>query len=282
MKSDTRMIVLEFNELTPALMQRFMSEGKLPNFSRLYEEGQIYTTTAEEKAPHLDPWIQWVTVHSGLNFRDHGLERLNEGHTLKAPRVWDLLAATGRRSWICGSMNIAAARGPEISVLPDPWTTSLQPSPATLAPYFSFVQRQVQEHTSVKAMPARDEAIAFVRFMATHGLSLETIRSIAGQLLEERRGSGRWKRAALLDQVQFDVFSWQYRKMQPQFATFFLNSTAHYQHLYWREMDPVGVHGRSQPRRSAGPIATPSSSAIARWIGWSGASSRSPATRRRS
>ena len=238
MKSDTRMIVLEFNELTPALMQRFMSEGKLPNFARLYEEGQIYTTTAEEKAPNLDPWIQWVTVHSGLNFRDHGLERLNEGHTLKTPRVWDLLAATGRRSWICGSMNIAAARGPEISVLPDPWTTSLQPSPASLAPYFGFVQRQVQEHTSVKAMPARDEAIAFVRFMATHGLSLETIRSISRQLLEERRGSGRWKRAALLDQVQFDVFSWQYRKMQPQFATFFLNSTAHYQHLYWREMDP--------------------------------------------
>ena len=134
MKSNTRMIVLEFNELTPALMQRFMSEGKLPNFARLYEEGQIYTTTAEEKAPHLDPWIQWVTVHSGLNFRDHGLERLNEGHTLKTPRVWDLLAGTGRRSWICGSMNIAAARGPEVSVLPDPWTTSLQPSPAAGKP----------------------------------------------------------------------------------------------------------------------------------------------------
>jgi len=113
--------------------------------------------------------------------------------------VWDVLAGTGRRSWICGSMNIAAARGPEVSVLPDPWTTSLQPSPAALAPYFAFVQRQVQEHTSAKGMPARDEALAFGRFMATHGLSLETIRSIATQLLEERRGSGRWKRAAPAD-----------------------------------------------------------------------------------
>ena len=34
------------------------------------------------------------------------------------------------------------------------------------------------------------------------------------------------------------MFSWYYRKIRPQFATFFLNSTAHYQHLYWREMDP--------------------------------------------
>ncbi len=63
--TDTRMIVLELNELTPSLMQRFMSEGKLPNFSRLYHEADVYTTTAEEQPGHLDPWIQWVTVHTG-------------------------------------------------------------------------------------------------------------------------------------------------------------------------------------------------------------------------
>ncbi len=44
------MIVLELNELTPSLMQRFMAEGKLPNFSRLYHEADVYTTTAEETA----------------------------------------------------------------------------------------------------------------------------------------------------------------------------------------------------------------------------------------
>ena len=48
--TDTRMIVLELNELTPSLMQRFMAEGKLPNFSRLYHEAHVYTTTAEEQA----------------------------------------------------------------------------------------------------------------------------------------------------------------------------------------------------------------------------------------
>ena len=91
------MIVLELNELTPSLIQRFMSEGKLPNFSRLYRESEVYTTTAAEGPPNLDPWIQWVTVHTGLNFCDHGIQRLNEGHTLRTPRVWDLLAGAGRK-----------------------------------------------------------------------------------------------------------------------------------------------------------------------------------------
>ena len=63
----TNMIVLELNELTPSLMQRFMSEGKLPHFSRLYQRGGRLYDEAEEQPPNLDPWIQWVTVHTGLN-----------------------------------------------------------------------------------------------------------------------------------------------------------------------------------------------------------------------
>ena len=44
------------------------------------------------------------------------------------------------------------------------------------------------------------------------------------QLAEERSGTARWKRAVLLDKLQFDVFAWYYRKIRPDFATFFLNS----------------------------------------------------------
>jgi hypothetical protein len=236
--TNTRMIVLELNELTPSLIQRFMSDGSLPNFSRLYRESEIYTTTAEERPPNLDPWIQWVTVHSGLNFSDHGLQRLNEGHTLRAPRVWDLLTASGRRAWICGSMNVGDRPLAGGAVLPDPWTTRVRPQPAALEPFFTFVQRQVMEHTSAQSSSGAKDALRFIAFLASHGLSRRSISAIVKQLMEERQGEARWKRAALLDKLQFDVFAWYYKKIRPHFATFFLNSTAHYQHLYWREMDP--------------------------------------------
>jgi hypothetical protein len=232
------MIVLEFNELTPSLLQRFMAEGRLPNFSRLYRESAIYTTTASERPPYLDPWIQWVTVHTGLNFSDHGLQRLNEGHTLSVPRVWDLLTSSGRRAWICGSMNVGGRPSGGSCLLPDPWTTTIGPQPAALEPYFTFVQRQVMEHTSGRSSTGASELLRFLRFMASHGLSRHSLAAIARQLVDERTSGARWKRATLLDKLQFDVFAWYYRKIRPHFATFFLNSTAHYQHLYWRELDP--------------------------------------------
>jgi hypothetical protein len=63
---DNRVIVLEFNELTPALVDRFIAQGHLPNFARLRAESIVAVTDAEETFPTLEPWIQWVTVHTCL------------------------------------------------------------------------------------------------------------------------------------------------------------------------------------------------------------------------
>ncbi len=41
-----------------------------------------------------------------------------------------------------------------------------------------------------------------------------------------------------MDRLQWDVFCHYYWKCRPDFSTFFVNSTAHYQHTYWRNMTP--------------------------------------------
>ena len=76
--------------------------------------------------------------------------------------------------------------------------------------------------------------------MATHGLRPGTAGALAAQLIEERTRDRRlsWKRATLLDRIQMDVFRHYYRKIRPDYATFFINSTAHLQHSYWRQFQP--------------------------------------------
>src|SRR5262249_48259350 len=98
-------ILIEFNELTPSLMARFMASGHVPNCQRLYKESHIYVTEAEEEGEAPNPWVEWVTVHSGLSAREHGIPRLSDGHRLQTQAVWDLLSEAGRRVWVCGSMN---------------------------------------------------------------------------------------------------------------------------------------------------------------------------------
>lgn len=236
--NDPRVIMLEFNELSPSLMAKFIGQGLLPHFKRLHDESHVHVTEAAERAPNLDPWIQWVTVHSGANADEHGITRLNEGHTFERKRIWDLISDTGRRVWVCGSMSVRYETPINGWVLPDPWTTKVPPYPETLQPFFSFVQKNVLEHTNERLPLSRADYVSFGRFMLANGLSASTVASILRQLRAERKEKCRWKRATLLDRIQFDVFRAHFRRARPHFSTFFLNSTAHYQHMYWRAMEP--------------------------------------------
>jgi Type I phosphodiesterase / nucleotide pyrophosphatase len=250
--TDHSVILLEFNELSPTLIARFMGAGELPSFQRMYRESQVYVTDAGEAAPNLEPWIQWVTVHSGLSFGEHGVFNLGDGHKLNQKRVWDIISDHGLKVWICGSMNLAYELPLNGCVLPDAWTTGCKPYPEELAPFYDFVASQVQEHTNERAAPKRSDLLRFLRFMFSRGLSPRTVIAIAKQLFKERStGKGRWKRATILDRLQWDVFRWYYRKIKPNFSTFFINSTAHFQHMHWRNMDPTPFQAKPSDAEQA-------------------------------
>ncbi len=233
-------IVLEFNELTPSLMDRFIGEGSLPAFGRLRRESIVCVSDAEEDPPFLEPWVQWVTVHTGLSRAEHKVVDLDDGPKLGAPRVWDMVSDAGKKAWVCGSMNAGIqARDFRGLFLPDPWTTSAEPHPRELfRPYYHFVRSYVQEYTRDKPPLTKADYLRFARFMATNGLAPKTVADTVRQLVAERGSGARWQRAAILDRIQWDVFRHHYRKLKPALATFFLNSTAHYQHYYWRNLDP--------------------------------------------
>jgi hypothetical protein len=230
-------ILIEFNELTPTLMDRFIESGQLPNFSKFRDESMVYETIASETGHELNPWIQWVTVHTGLDYKDHHVLHLNEGHLLNAPRLWDTTSRYGLSNWICGSMNVNKSSDFKGLMMPDPWCTEIPPSDEVKT-FFRFVQKNVLEYSNDRIPMSRSEYVQVVWYLVTHGLSWNTATSILKQLISERNGRSKWKRAVLLDKLQFDIFKWFWKRDKPSFSTFFANSTAHYQHAYWQNMDP--------------------------------------------
>jgi hypothetical protein len=239
MKSTSPVVMLGFNELSPVLMDQFIAEGKLPNFARMKAESQVYVTDAEEIAPNLEPWIQWVTVETGLSYKQHGIFDLADGHKLGFPRIDELLSQSGRKIWICGSMNASFHNPPNGFFLPDPWSVGVDPYPkGEFEDFCDYVRRNVHGHGTGKLAMSTTDHLKFLAFMVRHGFSKKTITRIIVQLAQERSGKFRWKRAVILDRLQWDVFEYYWRNQAPDYSTFFINSTAHFQHMYWRNMDP--------------------------------------------
>lgn len=230
-------ILLEFNEICPTLLQQFMARGELPNFRRFYESSQVYVTDAREEHPNLEPWIQWVTVHSGKPYDDHGVFYLGDGRNLRSKCVAELLSDAGIRVGVFGSMNTNYTQLNGYFV-PDPWDKDGKAHPSWLQPYYDVVSRQVQAASHKGPMSTADKA-TLAWFLARHGLRFQSGVAVIKQLLAERKQPAlEWRRASLFEELQYDLFRWLNRKFKTQFATLFCNSTAHYQHYFWRNMEP--------------------------------------------
>jgi hypothetical protein len=232
-------VVLELNELSPPLVQRFEAAGDLPNFARLRRTSRTFVTDAAEPPGRLNPWVQWVTVHTGVDLDHHGVLKLGEGRTNTQPTIADAVARAGRDVWLCGPMNVVPTEPVRGWWLPDPWNPSDRPEPAELAPFADFVRANVQEHSNPANRFSPAGAARFLAAGLRRGVRPSSLAATAVQLVGERTGRRpRWRRAALLDRFQWDLFERHVRTARPAVSTYFSNTTAHYQHMYWRHMDP--------------------------------------------
>jgi hypothetical protein len=235
--NDADVIVLELNELCPEFMDRFIEQGKLPNFQHLRDHSITAITDAEEEAPKLDPWIQWVTIHSGLRADEHRIFDLGQGRQLDCPCIAQILSDHKIRVGVFGSMN-TNYRDLDGFFIPDPWDLEGKAEPSELQPFYRTVATQVQNSSTGDGL-SKAELAKFAWFMARHGISPSTIRSGIRQVISEWGDKGvQWRRSIILERLQLDLFHHLKRKHKTRFNTFFCNSTAHFQHYYWRNSEP--------------------------------------------
>lgn len=243
-----KVLQVEFNELSPRLLDEFMAAGELPSFQRFYRDSEVFTTDAKASPPNLEPWIQWPSVHLGVSHEEHGLRHLGvtesdqDRASGRAPRIpiGQVLSDAGVRVGIFGAMNVPYGRVNGFYV-PDPWNDRAVAQPPSLAPYLHTVGTMIRDSSRTDGESPGAGLPAFGAFMLRNGLTPGTVAVLVRQLLSERRDPGlRWRRASSLDWLQYDVFRKLVKRTGVEYATFFSNSTAHYQHYFWRHMDPDG------------------------------------------
>jgi len=240
---------LEFNEITWKVADRFMQAGKMPNLSRLRAEGTTAAPEALERPPFLEPWISWVTAHTGVDRSVHGAAVLEQDVvTIRAKRTWDYALEAGKSVGVFGSVSAYPPRPVPGFMVPGPFA----PGPETYPKFAEPVQALNRKYTQVHHKNTEADTLLA---MAKQGVDLlrlglrpETCAKIALQLATERlQPHMHWKRVTLQPLVNYDFFASLYEKLRPDFATWHSNHCAHFQHHYWRAWDDTGFTTPATP-----------------------------------
>lgn len=235
-KRYSRVIQIELNEISKKVIDHLISKNQLPHFSQIQKNWYYLETTSESQYEYLEPWIQWITAHTGKTFSEHGIFHLGDCVELKHPQIWETLSAFNIESGIVGSMNAVRGQAKKGFFFPDPWSKYGKTYPSTLQSLWDLISKKVQSHaTAPITTPDLLKGLAVCRHFH---LSSSLYRRIIGQwILQKLDPMTRWKMVGIFDIFLAEIFSHLIRTTRYGYYTLFLNSVAHYQHHYWRQFD---------------------------------------------
>jgi hypothetical protein len=248
-----QLLLLELNEINFDHVAFYCDRGLLPNFERILSRHGRAFTQSETQYEQLEPWIQWVTAHTGRSFAEHGVFRLGDIVKHDMPQIWERLEDAGLRVGAISPMNAKHRLRDPAFFVPDPWTVTELTARPPLRRLYAAIARAVSDNAQARLTPS-----TFWNLFA--GLLYYASPRNYGRYVHLGSSAPRspWRKAILLDLLLADVFIHEAKRTQPQFASLFVNAGAHIQHHYmFSAACYTGSHRNPEwyLRRGADPVA---------------------------
>lgn len=223
----TRLMLVELNEINFDVVRRYSAEGAdFPILTQLMRQGDR-SSLGEDVYEHLEPWIQWPSVHTGKTYNEHQIFRLGDAVNYRGTQLFEDIEKRGYSVGNLSAMNAANRMEKPAFFIPDPWTDTHADG--------SFVSRALAQAVS---QTVNDNTGGKITARSAVYLALASIALIAPsryfwfnkKLIWALRKP--WRKAIFLDLLLAEYFAALVKRKKPEFSTLFLNAGAHIQHHY--------------------------------------------------
>lgn len=233
------LLVLEINEFNRDLLVESAREFGLRHLQWLTSLKESRTLTDDVlQSDRLEPWVQWVNVHTGQQSLEHGIRHLGDVPDLSQPQIWEKLSQQGVTTGVWGPLNAQKGRADRcLYFVPDPWTFSESASPRDLDGLIDFPRYMAKNRVEFRWWKALGLFVAFcakIPLSVWARLLLRTPQVLRTQLAFGVSASSLF---LYFEYASALMFSRRTRSERPQVGILFLNSIAHLQHYYWRHRD---------------------------------------------
>lgn len=226
-KSDDALIFVQLNEINFDIVQKYLSKHDLPAFKHIMLEFERYETFAEQDYKNLEPWIQWVSIHTGKTYSEHGVFRLGDIVNTKPKQIFEILEERGLKVGAISPMNAHNAMKNPAFFMPDPWTDTPSDD-SKFSQRFTAMIRQTVNENATGTISVRSTATIFEAVIRSFSFSKS---KKLFQLIKDSL-SKPWLKSLVLDQIIHLTHLKLLKRTQPDVSFIFLNAGAHIQHHY--------------------------------------------------
>lgn len=222
-----RIILLSLNELNFDYINYYISKGFLPNFKLILNKYGYQKTYSEKDYHLLEPWIQWVSIHTGKSYNEHQIFRLGDiEHAPGLKQLWEIIEQKGYSVGAIAPFNAANNTKKSGFFVPDPWTQTKASGEPTLEKLSVAISSAVNNNASNKL--TAKTFLHLLKGMYKYVKLSEYPKYISLLANIKKRAS----KALILDNILADVFINCFKNEKPDFSSLFLNGGAHIQHHY--------------------------------------------------
>ena len=221
------LILVELNEINFDLVRLYIEKGEdLPVLTQLMRQGERLSLS-EDVYEHLEPWIQWPSVHTGKTYNEHQIFRLGDVVNYQGVQLFEKIEGRGYLVGNLSAMNAANRMEKPAFFVPDPWTDTPADGSFVSRALAQAVSQTVNDNTSgeIAARSMLNFALASIALISPSRY-FWFFKKLLWAL------SKPWRKAMFLDMLLAEYFAGLVRSRKPEFSTLFLNAGAHIQHHY--------------------------------------------------
>ncbi len=241
-----KVLVLEINEFNTDLLRRSAEKLNLRHLKRVLSFRTGSTMADQEQEHHgLDPWVQWVSVHTETPSQEHGVIRLGDVTKLKHTQIWERIGKEGWTTGVWGVMNASRNEAENnLFFVADPWTFSERPYPLSVSGFLQLPGYFAKNYLAPSklrllgsALKTSGYLLASIPFATLVGDGLYLLKSVL------RTGVNTAVLFGSYELMSARVFAKFRDAYQPDANIIFLNSIAHFQHHDWESSGHIDATG---------------------------------------
>ncbi len=242
--TDNKLFFFEINEFNFDLMKSISERLQLTHLNKLLNSPHSVASIPDHyDSDFLEPWAQWVSIHTGQPAAIHQIKHLGDVPELHQKQLWEAFSDKNISVGVWGVMNGSKREAKNCKFfMPDPWTFSENGSPDAIANLLKLPRYLAKNYLNISTLEVIKLIPSFLNGLKVVPFQFDILKEFTTTMFNAfKYNFADFVFISFFDFLTTKAFIKLAYRYETEVNVFFINLIAHAQHHYWNEenMDRV-------------------------------------------